>query len=86
MKYYLEPANKGCVVLRRVTDTDDIPQLCPFIHDMDMPEEVCCGSWCPLFEVRERDRIPQVDGADKVRLEVRLHCGAGTRTIEIERR
>lgn len=84
MKYYLEAGNKGCVLLRRVTDTDDIPQLCPFIHDRDMPEEVCCGSWCPLFQVYEYSRIPQVDGSVTVRREVKLHCGAGTRTIGIE--
>jgi hypothetical protein len=52
---------------------------CPFASTT-AGGEMYCGSWCPLFEVRNE----RIDKTERFMDTVHLHCGAGTRVIEIE--
>lgn len=58
---------------------------CPFASTT-VGGEMYCGSWCPLFEIVERERLPGVYEEPIIHLDVHLHCGAGSRVIEVDRR
>ena len=101
MKYYLKDYGSRLSYSRLnddvfLTNCKGVKLPCPFVsHLWHTGKDVelmgaHCGSWCPLFQVRERDKIPLPQKQDgpvlnyRRTLEVRLHCGAGTRVIEIE--
>jgi hypothetical protein len=71
MKYYL--LNADGVLWLRYRFVKDHEVGCPFLAREG------CGSWCPLFEV-----FPVTDGTRRRLKHVKLHCGAGTRVIQIE--
>lgn len=78
MRYYLLNG-EGCMWLRYHSKNKDGIEK---DHSVDCPYtkgEGSCGSWCPLFEM-----FPVTDGTRRKLKHVHLHCGAGTRVIEIE--
>jgi hypothetical protein len=59
--------------------------FCPFMgFNPNAPFPRRCGSWCPLFDIIDWNKIPQAGGSYKVYRRVKLHCGAGTRVIDIK--
>lgn len=82
MKYWI--SKQGYIVGNR--NDKDMFVMCPYSAREDY--EPSCGDWCPLFESFVGMKNLKVNGQFGVAessLCVNLHCGGGTRTIQIDR-